>query len=236
MTQTPPIPKSPKNPRSVNGSDNRLRIAHSSPSPSSPIDTHPRPRRQSALTRWLSNLPIRNKQIAALFTSKVISFVGLVGVGSFLIISGGRTQLLNQAKSELVVTDINYNIKINQMGFGFRGQSDNAAVIRAALASAQEQTLDPALRSQVKQILQNEIKARNIEYATLVGADRRIIVNANADRTGETFDPNNLVSQVLKNPEQIKTSEIVPWADLAKLRLRTQLQATSLVRSYREIW
>ena len=216
MTQTPPIPKSPQNPRSVNEIDNRIRIAPSSPSPSPPVETQPRPRRQSALTRWLSNLPIRNKQIAALFTSEVISVVGLVGVGSFLIISGGRTQLLNQAKSELVVTDINYNIKINQMGFGFRGQSDNAAVIRAAKAAAQGQTLDPALRSQVKQILQNEIKARNIEYATLVGADRRIIVNANADRTGETFDPNNLVSQVFKNPEQIKTSEIVPWADLAK--------------------
>ncbi|NEO67359.1 MAG: hypothetical protein F6J98_46220, partial [Moorea sp. SIO4G2] len=80
----------------------------------------------SLFLKWFYNLPIQGKQLLALFTSEVISVVGLAGVGAFLIITGGRAQLINQAKSELAVMDIIYNIKINQMGFGFRGQSDNS--------------------------------------------------------------------------------------------------------------
>lgn len=166
--------------------------------------------------QWYYDLPIRSKQVTRLYTSQIISVFGLVGVGAMLVVTAGRTQLINQAKAELAVTEINYNIKINQMGFGFRGQSDNVAIVAAASAHVAGKPLTPELQSQVKTILQNEIKARNIEYATLVGKDRRIIVNANASRTGEIFDPNNLVSEVLKKPEQIKTSGIVSWDELAK--------------------
>ncbi|MDJ0715652.1 MAG: methyl-accepting chemotaxis protein [Prochloraceae cyanobacterium] len=168
------------------------------------------------LLKQFDNLPIRTKQLSALFTSELISVVGLVGIGSFLIITTGRTQLLKQAESELAVTQINYNIKINQMGFGFRGQSDNAAIIAAAKAHTNSQPLTAKLQKQVKEILQNEIQARQIEYATLVGKDRRIISNAKANRAGEIFDPNGLVSKVLKSPAQIKTSQIVSWSELEK--------------------
>jgi two-component system, NtrC family, sensor kinase len=166
--------------------------------------------------KWFYNLSIRRKQLIALFISEVISIVGLVGTGSILIISGGRNVLVNQAKSELAVTEINYNIKINQMGFGFRGQSDNLAIIAAAQRHSQSQNLSSELQQKVKKILQNEIQARKIEYATLVGRDLRIIVNANHDRTGEIFNPQNLVTEIFRKPEQIKTSEIVTWQELAK--------------------
>ncbi|HEY9820913.1 MAG TPA: methyl-accepting chemotaxis protein [Candidatus Sericytochromatia bacterium] len=166
--------------------------------------------------QWYYDLPIRSKQVTRLYTSQIISIFGLVGVGALLVVTSGRSQLLNQAKAELAVTEINYNIKVNQMGFGFRGQSDNVAIVAAAIAQSSGKPLTPELQEQVKQILQNEIKARNIEYATLVGKDRRIIVNANANRTGETFDPDNLVSEVFKKPEQIKASGIVSRDDLAK--------------------
>ncbi|MEM8640872.1 MAG: HAMP domain-containing protein [Cyanobacteria bacterium P01_G01_bin.54] len=165
--------------------------------------------------QWFRDLPIQRKQLCGLFTSEVISLIGLVGVSAGLIVSGGRSLLTNQATSELAVTEINYDIKINQMGFGFRGQSDNAAVIAAAEAHAAAEPLAPKLKAQVKQILRNEITARNIEYATLVGKDLRIIVNANADRTHEPFDPQNLVSEVLRNPQQIKSSEVIAWSELA---------------------
>ncbi len=168
------------------------------------------------ILNWFYNLPIRRKQFIGLFASEVISIVGLVGVGSILIITGGRNALINQAKSELGMLDINYNIKIDQMGFGFRGQSDNAAIIAAAKNHLTTKTVQPALRQQVKQILQNEVKAREIEYATLVGKDLKIIANANKDRTGEIFNPNNLVGEVLRNPQQIKTSEIISWSEIAK--------------------
>ena len=166
--------------------------------------------------RWFQNLAIQRKQLLGLFTSEVISIVGLVGVGAGLIVAGGRSLLENQAKSELAVAEINYNIKIDQMGFGFRGQSDNAAIIAAAKTHDTAKSIDDSLRAQVKQILQNEIEARKIEYATLVGRDLRIIVSANADRAGERFNPNNLVAEVLYNPQQIKTSERVDLEELQK--------------------
>ncbi len=173
-------------------------------------------KRRFSPLQWYYDLPIRSKQVTRLYTSQIISVFGLVGVGALLVVTAGRTQLVNQAKAELAVTEINYNIKVNQMGFGFRGQSDNAAIVAAAVARSASKPLTPELQEQVKNILQNEIKARNIEYATLVGKDRRIIVNANANRTGEIFDPNNLVSEVFKKPEQIKASSVVSWNDLAK--------------------
>ncbi len=173
-------------------------------------------KRKSFLHQKFLDLPIKSKQLLALLTVEMISVIGLVGVGAFLIVVSGRNQLTNQAKSELVVTDINYNIKVNQMALGFRGQADNAAIIAATKAAANREPLASGLKTQVQQILQNEIKARNIEYATLVDKNLKIIVGANADRIGETFDPNDLVSQVLSNPQQVKSTEIVSWAELQK--------------------
>lgn len=173
-------------------------------------------KQKSLSLKWFENLPVRGKQLTGLFTSEVISIVGLVGVGALLIVAAGRTQLVRQAESELAVAQINYDFKINQMESSFRAQSDNAAMITAAIAHAQNKPLTPELRGQIKQILNNEAQASNIEYATLVGKDRRIIVNANADRTGETFDPNNLVSQVLSNSQPLQASQIISGSDLSK--------------------
>jgi len=55
--------------------------------------------------QWFSNLSVRQKQLAGLFTSEAISVLGLVGVGSCLIITSGRSQFLNQAKAEQAVTN-----------------------------------------------------------------------------------------------------------------------------------
>ncbi|MGF1535971.1 MAG: GAF domain-containing protein, partial [Elainellaceae cyanobacterium] len=180
------------------------------------VEADPRAYKSSSKFQWFYNLPVRQKQLTGLFTSEVISVVGLMGVGTYLIVSGGRAQLLNQAESELAVNDIAYNIKINQMGFGFRGQADNAAIINAALDAASNGTVPPETITRVEGILQNEIVARNIEYATLVGPDRRIIASANANRVGEEFDPEGLVGSVLSNPRQIKTSALVSWEELQK--------------------
>ncbi len=133
-----------------------------------------KPKRKKAL-QWFYDLPISRKQLIALLASEVLSVIAL-GVGArHLIETGLRGQLLNQASSEVAVTEINYNIKINQMGFGFRGQSDNPAIANAVKAAAGG-TIPQALQSQVEKILKNEVTARKIEYATLVGKDLRIIV------------------------------------------------------------
>ncbi|MBF2063474.1 MAG: GAF domain-containing protein [Calothrix sp. C42_A2020_038] len=173
-------------------------------------------KKRSPLLEYFYNLPINYKQTIALVACQIVSILGL-GIGGTLIITQGlRSQILEQAKSEIAVTDINYNIKINQMGFGFRGQSDNPALINAAIAHNSGKTLSRVNRVEIKQILTNEIKAREIEYATLVGRDLRIIVNANANRTGEVFNPDNLVSEVLINARQIKASRVVSWSEISK--------------------
>jgi len=181
--------------------------------PEIPSETGSPPFLESQL-RWFYDLPVRRKQLLALFCSELISVLGLVGVGSWLIVQGGRTQLVNQAQAELAATDIEYNIKVNQMGFGFRGQSDNTAVVQAAKDYANDSKISPELYDRLKTILSNEVTARNIEYATLVGTDSRIIANANRNRTGDKFDPEGLVSTVLANPRQIKTNAIVSLAEI----------------------
>lgn len=148
-----------------------------------------------------------------------LSFGGLVlvlGAGGLILQRSLTSQLLKESESRLAVTKIKYDIKIDQMGFGFRGQSDNATIVTAANNAAQGQPIPPTLKQQLTKVLKNEITARNIEYATLIDKDKRIIANANSDRTGQIFDPNGLVSQVLKNPQQIKTSQVVNWEELKR--------------------
>ncbi|MEM7725762.1 MAG: HAMP domain-containing protein [Cyanobacteria bacterium P01_A01_bin.45] len=170
------------------------------------------------LSLWqrFSNLPISNKQLIALVASEMVGILGIGIVGMFLVTNKLQSLSLEQAKSEVGVTDIAYNIKIDQMGFGFRGQSDNTALIQAAKLHAAGQILDAGLQGQVKQILQNEVTARKIEYATLVGKDLKIIANANSNRQGEIWNPDNLITEVLKNPRQIKASRVISWSELQR--------------------
>lgn len=161
---------------------------------------------KGAWNQALRNLPIPQKQLLALFTSEAISLLGLVGVGTVLIVSGLRSQLLSQAQSELLLTQERYNIKINQMGFGFRGQSDNPAIFEAARSGQGNET--------VIKILKNEVKARKIEYATLVDRNGKIVAGANQNRVGERFDPNGLVTRSMQGGEQIKSTEIVTSGEI----------------------
>ncbi|MBT9311900.1 methyl-accepting chemotaxis protein [Leptothoe kymatousa] len=173
---------------------------------------------RSRLLQWFYDLPVSSKQLIGLISSEVISVIGLVGVGSLLIISGARQQLLDQSEAELTVADIQYNIKVNQMGFGFRGQSENTSIIELAEKSAQKDAdISASERSLVSDILQGEVDARNIEYATLVDVDGNIIANAQNNRIGEEFsDPYGLVSRVASNNQQIKTNGLVSRSELQR--------------------
>ncbi len=169
-----------------------------------------------ALLQWFYDLPVSSKQLIGLISSEVISVIGLVGAGSLLIIGGARQQLLKQAEAELSVTDIQYNIKVNQMGFGFRGQSENTAIVDLAEGVANNADVTSAQQAVVREILQGEIEARDIEYSTLVGVDSKIISNAQTDRTGEEFDPYGLVSRVVNERKQLKVNGLVDLSELQR--------------------
>lgn len=167
------------------------------------------------LRQWFNNLPLARKQLI-LVGASAISILGLIGVGGLVVSSGLKQQLLQQAQSENAVVDINYKIKINQMGFGFRGQADNTAIIQTAIEAAKGNPINPTLQARVKSILKNEVDRRTMEYATLVGKDFRILVSANANRQGEVFNPNGLVAEVFQDTRQIKASAIVSAEELRK--------------------
>ena len=169
----------------------------------------------NSLQEKIYNLPISRKtSLISYFT--IASLAIVVGWGGLIMRHSLKAKQFKQVKSQLAVVDIKYNIKIAQMGFGFRGQSDNIAIINAAETYGRQQQISTELQKQIKTILGNEIKARNIEYATLVGTDKKIIVNANQERFGQNFDPNGLVTKVLQEGRQIKSSEIVTWEEILK--------------------
>ena len=169
----------------------------------------------NTVTSRLYNLPINTKTSLLAWVS-IGGLAFIIFVGGIILRNSLKSKLQEQVESQIAVTDIQYNIKINQMGFGFRGQSDNKAIIDAATKSKNKEQIPADLWRQIRGILQNEIKARNIEYATLVSKDKTIIVNANQTRTGQSFDPNGLVSKALKSGKQIKSTELVNWNDISQ--------------------
>ena len=150
--------------------------------------------------QWFKNRPIAQKQLATLGISEVTS-LALVAVSSVLLFVGLRAQLKQQSQSELAVADIAYNLKIDQMGFGFRGQADNTAIINAAVTGKGNETVD--------EILRNEIQKRKIEFATLVNPQAQVIEDAGSLSVGEVYNPSNLVTEAIENGEQIKITEII---------------------------
>jgi len=115
------------------------------------------PSTDTSVSQGLADLPIASKQFIAFLTCSTLAVVGVVGAGMGIALNSGRSQLRNQAIAELAVTDINYNIKINQMGFGFRGQSDNATIIAAAQANAREESYHPNKRSKLKKFFKTKL-------------------------------------------------------------------------------
>ena len=163
--------------------------------------------RKTSLLHWFSNLPIRQKQLLGLLTSEVISIVGLVGVGALLLILGGRSQLVNQAKSELKVKEINYNLKIDQIALSSQSHGENQVFIDGAI----NKQSSPQLRT----ILFHEIWKHKIEFATLVDINSRIVATASLPRTGRIFNPNGLVTKALNSGEQVQATELISYEELA---------------------
>ncbi|HAC65344.1 MAG TPA: chemotaxis protein [Cyanothece sp. UBA12306] len=166
-----------------------------------------------SLWQRFSDLPISQKTqlVTALV---VVSIGGFIGLGSQSLVSSLRSQLRYQTQSQLAVTELNYNRDLEDMGLGFTSTATNPNILQATLNYANGKLPSSETRARLQSILAGELKLRNLEYATLVGKDLKIIANANADRAGQVFDPKKLVSQAFKNSQQIRTSEIVSWKEL----------------------
>jgi methyl-accepting chemotaxis protein PixJ len=149
---------------------------------------------------------IQAKLNLAFGVTGLMSVIGLV-LALAIVDRNLRSQLVVQSKSELSVIATNYNIKVNQMAFGSRGQSENTAIIAAAIANKSNPT--------VKAILANEAEVRDIEFAMLVNPNKLIIETAYSSRIGNEFDPNGLVAQTMITGKQTISTEILTYNELA---------------------
>ncbi|WP_339390887.1 methyl-accepting chemotaxis protein, partial [Crocosphaera watsonii] len=161
------------------------------------------------------NLPISRKtqMITALI---FIALGGLIGLGSSSLVGSLRSHLMYQTKSQLAVTELNYNTDLDKMGLGATAQAEHPTIVEASKILNQGQSLPPEIRTQLESILKNDQKLYGLEFVTLVDKNSRIIANANGQRQGEVFNPQGLVSQAMKQQRQIRTSELISWQELIK--------------------
>ncbi len=141
-----------------------------------------------------------------------VSITGLLSVaalGTSLVIFDRslRQQMLIQAQSELSLLAIRFNQEVSQTRFGDRG-------------AAEERTLIDAARRRkggliVKSILQNEVSGRNVDFLILVDRNGRIVeTSRSAERTGDRYDPQGLVSEAIDSSQTLISNELMPFAEL----------------------
>jgi twitching motility protein PilJ len=166
------------------------------------------------LFQWFNNLSVRKKQSIGFIAIEILSVIGLVGVSSLLIVSTGRSQLMEQARSGLLTTQRFYESSINEMSSAFRVLATNDLIIDVAMSYTDEESVSDKQRGALRELLKRQVKDRGIQYATLVGRDGTIIASANANRVGEAFDPAGLVSRTISNPQPISASAVASWDEL----------------------
>ncbi|MEG3991247.1 PAS domain-containing protein [Microcoleus sp. S28C3] len=165
------------------------------------------------------NLSVTRKQLIGLLALQTILPVGLTGAALWLISAVGSNELQNQAKSELSLSEINYNLKLDRAADRLQNSSDSKTIAQTALAYNSGKKLS-YLEKSVKQILESHVKTGAIHSAALVGKDTKIIVSVNLNQEGQNFNPRNLAYQELAKKEPITASKI-----LAKSENQKQLPA-----------
>ncbi|MEM9161828.1 MAG: GAF domain-containing protein [Cyanobacteria bacterium P01_F01_bin.4] len=81
--------------------------------------------RLSHRLKGVSKLSVQGKQLLGLVLSDAVTVVGLISVSTALILTNGRAQLANQAKSELAVSQIEYDASGNLSALPAALMSDN---------------------------------------------------------------------------------------------------------------
>ncbi|TAG90676.1 MAG: PAS domain S-box protein [Oscillatoriales cyanobacterium] len=192
------------------------------------------------------NLSLTRKQLIGFLVLLIILPLGFAGAALWMIFTAGMSQLQNQAKSELVMSEINYNLKFDRAAFSLQNSSDRLAIAQAAIAYNSGKKL-PYLQKSVKEILENQVKIGEIHSAALVGKDGKIIVSVNLNQEGQSFSPRNLAylenqknlpilrsglsKGVLLNYREIPVKDPKSQTVIATLFLRENLSKIPMVAS-----
>ena len=176
------------------------------PSPSKKVANSER--FKAALDPCTYNLSVTRKQLIGLVTLQTILPVGLTGAALWLTSVVSSNQLQNQAKSELSLSEINYNLKLDRAADRLQNSSDSKTIAQTALAYNSGNNISN-LQKSVKQILENAVKTGEIDSATLVEKNRQIVVSINPNQKEKSFKLQKIVDRVFATKEQITATEII---------------------------
>jgi hypothetical protein len=176
-------------------------------------------RLKAAFSPCTYNLSVTRKQLIGLLALQTILPVGLTGSALWLTSTVASNQLQKQAKSELSLSESNYNLQLDRAADHLQKSPDSKTI--AEIASAYNSGKDISkLQTSVKQILENQVKTGEIHSAVLVGKDGKIILSVNLNQEGKSFNPRNLAYAVLAKKEPITASKT-----LVKSKIQKQLPA-----------
>lgn len=165
----------------------------------------------SAFLQWFNDLPVADKQLAGLLSSKILSVLGVIGVSLLVLTAAGRRLLLNQAVSELsatasAITQASAAPELSE------GVVLEAAEAKAALAPEDE--IEASLAQAVRSNLRGRLEANQLEYIALVDANFQVIASGNTARSSDIFNPDNLVSNALRQRQPRVALSLQPVAAL----------------------
>ncbi|UNU25181.1 PAS domain-containing sensor histidine kinase [Microcoleus vaginatus] len=170
---------------------------------------------KTALNPSTYNLSVTRKQLIGLVALQTILPVGLTGAALWLTSALANNQLQNQAKSELSLSEINYNLKLDRAADRLQNSSDTKTIAQTALAYNSPKK-NSYLEKSVKQLLENQVKTGEIDSAALVGKNRQIVVSVNPSQKGKSFNLQKIVDQVFAAKQQITATEIIAKSQVQK--------------------
>jgi hypothetical protein len=154
------------------------------------------------------NLSITRKQLIGLLALQTMLPVGLTGAALWLTSALGSNQLQNQAKSDLSVSEINYNLKLDRAAERLQNSSESQTIAQTALAYNSGNKISD-LEKPVKQILENQVKTGSIDSAALVVKNGEIVASVNPNDSGKSFNLQKIVDRVFAAKKPITASEII---------------------------
>ena len=154
------------------------------------------------------NLSITRKQLIGLLALQTLLPVGLTGAALWLTSALGSNQLQNQAKSDLSVSEINYNLKLDRAAERLQNSSEGQTIAQTALDYNSGNKISD-LEKPVKQILENQVKTGSIDSAALVVKNGQIVASVNPNHSGKSFNLQKIVDRVFAAKKPITASEII---------------------------
>ena len=166
---------------------------------------------RSGLLQWFYDLPVSDKQLIGLLSSKALSVLGVIGISFWLISDLGRRQLASQATSELAAVS-------SELASGEAiAVEDDSVLVATADRYREAGEIDEELRQLVRSDLQAQMQQSGLEYATLLDPEMRVIVSGTAERVGDVFNPDNLVSSAFRQRQVRQANSLVPLTELQQL-------------------